>query len=273
MLRTPTLFLIGVVSFGCETMSPQMAAKCANPDNLTYVKGGEICFSITTFRPFPSDAAKTKPTLIVFLHGDGSSGGPSDYMNSYATPPPEGTISIVMLRPGYFARDGSRSSGYDGGRRDHYTAANVDAIADAISTLRNKHESPWVVLVGHSGGAAIAGIIIGRHPLVADAALLISCPCDVVAWRDTRNSDWPNSLSPSSYVSRVAKKTRVVAITGVNDDNTSPRFARNYVESLRNRGIKSRFKEVLYADHGFRSLGGSQEYVDALRELIGSRSD
>jgi protein-S-isoprenylcysteine O-methyltransferase Ste14 len=36
-----------------------------------------------------------------------------------------------------------------------------------------------VVVAGHSGGAAIAANILGRRPALIDAALVVSCPCDV----------------------------------------------------------------------------------------------
>ena len=271
--KTPLFVIFGLalILVSCETMPPEMAAKCSKPDNINIVKGGTICFGIRTYLSNERNETKaTNPALLVFLHGDGSRGGPVDYMLSFAAMPPKGTVSVAMMRPGYYSSDGTRSSGYDNRRRDHYTARNVDSIAEAINVLRRKHTARKVVIVGHSGGAAIAGAIVGRHPTVAEAALLVSCPCDVDAWRNTRSGPWPNSLSPSSYVGGVAKTTAIIAITGENDSNTLPRFAVNYIGNLKSSGIKADFILIPGAGHGLYSLTDNNHYGEAIRKLISS---
>lgn len=55
--------------------------------------------------------------------------------------------------------------------------------ADAISSLAHEYLSTHIMLIGHSGGATIAADIMARHPEVANAAVLVSCPCDVRAFR------------------------------------------------------------------------------------------
>ncbi len=63
---------------------------------------GSGCLVIET-----TGVASTDPTLIVFIHGDGSRGGASDYMFKYArTYGAENIISIGLIRPGYFVSDG-----------------------------------------------------------------------------------------------------------------------------------------------------------------------
>jgi pimeloyl-ACP methyl ester carboxylesterase len=49
--------------------------------------------------------------------------------------------------------------------------------------LKRRYHAGTVVVVGHSGGAAIAANMLGRHPALIDAALVVSCPCDVEKWR------------------------------------------------------------------------------------------
>jgi pimeloyl-ACP methyl ester carboxylesterase len=61
---------------------------------------------------------------------------------------------------------------------DNWNATNTDAIANAIGALKRRYHARKVVVVGHSGGAAIAANILGRHPELIDAALLVSCPYD-----------------------------------------------------------------------------------------------
>jgi pimeloyl-ACP methyl ester carboxylesterase len=79
---------------------------------------------------------------------------------------------------------GERSEGEIGRAiGDNYTADRVDAVAGIIEQLKTKFHPAHTVLVGHSGGAAITGNLWGRHPSAVDGALLVSCDCDVTAWR------------------------------------------------------------------------------------------
>lgn len=257
-----------LVIAGCQTSnsgnsaSPSTATalmNCASPDYVNTVTAEGICFGIRTF---VSGEQSVSPVLVVLLHGDVSSGGPADYMYgpaediSQAHP---GAVVVHMLRPGYDDGQGRQSSGSTLGRSDNYTAQYVDAIAGAIDALAAHYGAARTVLVGHSGGSAIFGSILGRHPSVGDAALLLSCPCDVDRWRADRNrSAWPSSLSPSDYAADVATSTQVVAMTGGGDTRTGPYLARDYVSALQARGVDAEFIEIPGATHGFSSLWGSR---------------
>ena len=70
-------------------------------------------------------------------------------------------------------------------QKQTYTIQNIDMVAEAIQNLKNYYGSEKVILVGHSGGAATAGIIIGRYPSLIDSTILISCPCNVNKWRSS----------------------------------------------------------------------------------------
>lgn len=67
-----------------------------------------------------------------------------------------------------------------------YGIAEMDSVAAAVEALRKHHNASRVVLVGHSGGAANAGVILGRAAPLVDVAVLISCPCNIPVWRDLR---------------------------------------------------------------------------------------
>jgi hypothetical protein len=70
----------------------------------------------------------------------------------------------------------------------------------------------------------VRGDILGRHPGVADAAVLAACPCFITEWRAGRRR-WMQSLSPDEVIKQVPVATRVVALTGDADDNTRPILA------------------------------------------------
>jgi len=177
-------------------------------------------------------------------------------------------IAVALNRPGYADGEGRASQGANYGRSDNYTAGNIAAVGGAIMALKAHYGARRVVYVGHSGGAAVGGVLIGRRPRLIDAAVLISCPCDIPRWlAERRRAPWSRCLSPSAYVHRVSAATEVIAITGSADANTTPDLARDYVAKLANRGVPARFVSVAGAGHGFAGLRETSEMV--VNEMIG----
>ena len=74
---------------------------------------------------------------------------------------------VVLIRPGYDDWFGYRSSGSTNGRRDNYTSHNIAAVASALATLKSFHGPRRLIVAGHSGGAAITAVIIGKYERVA----------------------------------------------------------------------------------------------------------
>jgi pimeloyl-ACP methyl ester carboxylesterase len=184
------------------------------------------------------------------------------------TLPRPGMVAVALLRPGYVDDTGRKSEGSTFDRSDNYTAANVTAIAGAIDALKKSYRARRVIYVGHSGGAAIGGVLIGRRPGLVDAAVLVSCPCDIPRWLAARgHPPWTRSLSPDFFVSRVPTTTEVVAITGTADDNTFPALAEDYAARLAARGVPARFVPVRGAGHGFSGVAAATKAaVDGLLE-------
>ena len=235
----------------------QADGTCTKADNVTHVRSPGHCLGIQTH----DKAGGTPRAVIVYLHGDISRGGDADYMGKYAGNTPAGTVGVAMLRPGY-GGFGRKSTGSTNGRRDHYTAVNVDAVAGALKSLKGHYGGARLVVVGHSGGAATLATILGRHPGVVDTAVLVSCPCDLVTWRASRGrSMWNNSLNPDKFVSKVPAQTRVFLITGSSDSNTRPSLAQAYYGKLKQRGVAANIQIVSGGRHGFSSLASAVEAV------------
>jgi pimeloyl-ACP methyl ester carboxylesterase len=244
------------------------AAAAACPPRSTiaeYVLGGGLCLAATTFG---TESAGEAPILIVVVHGDISDGGAATYHTDFAsTLARPGVITVALIRPGYAGGDGRRSQGYNYGRTDSYSATTVAAIGGAIEALRRHYRPRRVIYVGHSGGAAIGGVLIGQRPKLIDAAALVSCPCDIARWlAERRRPQWTRSLSPSHHLHRVKRATQVVAITGTDDDNTKPQLARDYAARLAARGVRARFEPVDGVGHGFSGLRAATEV--AINEIV-----
>ncbi len=231
-----------------------------------YAFGGGLCLAAQTFG---AEQAGESPVLVVVVHGDISDGGAATYhvelAKALARP---GVVTVALLRPGYADARGRTSEGSTLGREDNYTAANIAAIAGAVDALRKHYPTRRVIYVGHSGGAAIGGVLIGRRPGLIDTAVLVSCPCDIARWlRQHRRPPWTRSLSPDFFIPRVPKTTEVVALTGANDENTFPALAEDYVARLARRGIDARFVAVAGAGHGFSGMAAATR--EAVEELVG----
>ena len=98
------------------------------------------------------------------------------------------------------------------------------------------------MLVGHSGGAAITGDLLGRLPAAVDGALLASCPCDLVEWRKHMmrmqgdNPIWSvpiRGLSPQELAGKASSDMHVVVLAGAKDDVAPPSMSSNYAKALK----------------------------------------
>jgi pimeloyl-ACP methyl ester carboxylesterase len=228
------------------------------------VLGGGLCLLAATFG---AESAGEAPVLAVVVHGDISDGGAAAYHETFARGLPRpGVVVVALWRPGYADAAGRKSEGSTLDRSDNYTAEVVTAMAGAIDALKKHYRARRVVYVGHSGGAAIGGVLIGRRPGLVDAAVLASCPCDIPRWLASRGRPpWTRSLSPDFFVLRVPTSTQVLAITGADDDNTFPALAENYVARLQARNVPARFVAVPDAGHGFSQMAAATKAeVDTL---------
>jgi len=221
-------------------------AACDEP----FIQGADFCLATKTYG---AETAGDSPTLVVFLHGDMSRGGAAHYLYERAEEMGgiPGVVGVGLIRPGYYDNGGNTSDGPNK-RLDHYTEENNRIVAEAIKALKQKHKAGRTIVVGHSGGAAQTGVILGRYPDLIDGSILVSCPCDIPQWRANRGKDpWPNSQSPRDFIDQVSLDIKVIAITGSNDSNTAFSLAVDYVDRLKARGIDAQFVMANGTNHGF----------------------
>ena len=202
---------------------------------------------------FPSTSINSEPNLVVVLHGD----APPPYENpSYqyrfaakVAAENKDVLAVGLLRPGYTDPKGNYSEGERGQLNgDNWNAQNTDAIAEAIDKLKSLYRARNVIVAGHSGGAAITVNILGRHPELVDAALLVSCPCGYVEeWRKnmlelTGISVFEgqiDTLSPIEQVDVISNKVAITLMVGTQDKVTPPKFSEKFVSALSSQGKKA----------------------------------
>lgn len=255
--------LVLAIAIVSATGTTSQAAACSPESTIAErVLGGGLCLAVSTYgAPLAGEA----PVLVLVVHGDISDGGAATYHAVFARRLARpGVIAVALNRPGYADGEGHTSDGATLGRSDNYTAATIAALAGAIEALKRHYRPRRVIYVGHSGGAAIGGVLIGRRPGLVDAAVLVSCPCDLARWLHERGRPaWTRSLSPDYFIPRVPLATKVIALTGRNDDNTFPALAQDYAERLARRGVDARFTTVDGAGHGFSGMAAATAKVVA----------
>ena len=244
--------ILSIVLFSILPFSASAKSLCDDGDELSAVRGNGLCLAIRTFNAdFKRDF---QPTLVVMLHGDLPKGGAALYhierMREVARD--EKIVSVAIIRSGYTGYKRRKSEGSNHGRRDSYTKRNNQAAGEVIQKLKKLHNACRIIVIGHSGGAAMAAVIITMFPELVDKAILVSCPCNIALWTKARRwRPWKRSLSPFSFVAKVPLSTEVVAITGKKDRNTFPKLAAQYVSSLKKRNIKAKLIIVENAAHDF----------------------
>jgi pimeloyl-ACP methyl ester carboxylesterase len=213
------------------------------------------------------------PVLILAVHGD-IPNPPPDYQYAFAQMTADAADNVVaagVLRPGYKDTQGDRSDGDMGfGVGDNYTPQAVDELNTAVLQLKRRYHAKAVILVGHSGGGAIAADLLGRHPKTADGAVLVSCGCDpkgfMKRWR-AENPDAPKnipyrSLSPLDFAANVSPNARITLVVGSQDEVAGLPRTRAYANALAKHGVKAKLVIVPDAGHNilisrpvFRELG------------------
>jgi pimeloyl-ACP methyl ester carboxylesterase len=217
-------------------------------------------------------------TLIVVLHGDARQTPPSYQYTAardFAAAVPDSAV-VAILRPGYTDATGNTSPGDRGlGNGDNYTRDRIDAIADTIAGLQRRYSRARVIVIGHSGGAAIAANLAGTRSGLVDGVVLASCPCMLDEWRVGMKKRLPQSgfdvpvksLDPLQTVGGIPASTRAAILVGTKDESSPPALSRGYAEALALRGIATDFRILPGKGH---DILDDPETVAALQRLAAS---
>lgn len=199
--------------------------------------------------------------LVVVLHGDAPYRKPAyqyQFANEVAAAAP-GTRVVALLRPGYADPFGARSDGDRGpfAAGENYTPGVIRDLASAIHDLKSRWNAQSLILVGHSGGAALTANIAALKPGLVQTEILVSCPCDVPAFRQhmaqlQRSPVWllpVRSLSPIVTLDSMSPAVTVIAISGANDPIALPEYAEAYVRKAQSRGLSASIKLIPNQGH------------------------
>ncbi len=226
-------------------------------------------------RAFGPEAPAEVKTLVFVLHGDAPFVKPS-YHYAFAAEAAKlpGVRAIGILRPGYEDKDGDVSPGVRGMTTgDNYTPDRVDAIARAMAKIEALYPGAKHIVVGHSGGAAIAADLAALRPDLVDGVLLVSCPCDLPKWRAFMKKKIPiapfdkpvDSYDSIALVPKLSPGLALSMMVGSADDTAPPDLTQAYAAAARARGIAVDLRVLPGKPH---DILNEPEVIPALADLI-----
>jgi predicted esterase len=206
---------------------------------------------------YKSRTLSSSPVLVVVLHGDAPMLRPAyhDEFANHLARSTDNVLAAALLRPGYADPFGRRSDPQSGPHiGDNYTPAVTAQIDAAIHELQQRYHPARTVLVGHSGGAAVIANLIEADHAIANAALLVSCPCDLAAWR-ARMSRFggrrphADSTSPLEHAADLPKDIPIVVMVGSNDHTVGVANSQSFYAGAKAAGANVTLQVVKGSGH------------------------
>jgi pimeloyl-ACP methyl ester carboxylesterase len=226
---------------------------------------------------YQSPALSPKPVLVVVLHGDAPILKPAyqdEFAASVARHLPD-VVAVGLLRPGYADPFGRRSDPQTGpSTGDNYTSAVSEQITGAVRQLQTLYHPARTILVGHSGGAAVVANILEAHHDLADAALIVSCPCDLAAWRARMarfgRQSHSHSLSPLENAALLPKETPIIIMVGSKDNTVGVPNSQAFYAGAKAVGANVTLRIAPGSGH---MMMGDAAPLQAVGDLVNGRHD
>jgi pimeloyl-ACP methyl ester carboxylesterase len=152
----------------------------------------------------------------------------------------------------------------------------VAAAAETVTSVRQRFPRARLVIVGDSGGAALAANLAGVQPHLVDGIVLVSCPCALPEWRAHLKEQGPAAtfagLDPLKTAGGIAPTLRAAVLVGADDAVTPVNLSRAYAEALTLRGIATDYRIVPGKGHDLLDdpevLAATERLAAALRRKI-----
>jgi pimeloyl-ACP methyl ester carboxylesterase len=218
-----------------ETPSP-----CPDRDGWVAAPSSSACVRVGLNVP-----AGAVSTLYAYVHADLNPVGLDHAVTRALRAVDPFAATVVMLRPGYADFRGGQTTPVTHPRPgDAYRREDALALGEALGVLRTRLGAQRVVVIGHSGGAALTANIAALFPGLVDHAVVVSCPCNLPAWRAHQAQVWASrawlapyrSLSPHLVADAIPKTTTVSVVVGGRDTNTPPWLHEEFADLVRSMG-------------------------------------
>ena len=258
-----------------------LAKKCQKEDFVNFVSDVVGCIAINIHSDIKYNEDLKKKKLVIFIHGDQVE-TKNIYFDTFASEFVHPDILLISItRPGWTNIKDHKSEGkLNISNGDNYIPKeDVDPIYRVIKKLKKKFKTLETLVVGHSGGAAITGILFGRFTKLVDSAILISCPCIVPLWR----RDYYNNIikktnklfcmpkfkshSPHQYVKKISSNLNIHIFAGNQDKNTLPIYSEEYQILLKQNNKNSK---LYFFENDHLSILKNEKVTKKISEIINS---
>ncbi|HEX7036228.1 MAG TPA: dienelactone hydrolase family protein [Pseudomonadales bacterium] len=218
---------LAAVLAGCATTDPTQRFERAAA-RAGFI-AGEVAGTTFRHRTFTAPSPDGhRGTLLVYLGGDGTPFLGRSRIASDPTPRRPLTLELMargprpavyLGRPCYHGlRAGCDPALWTVAR---YSEAVVASLTEALTRLAAQHRAERVVLVGYSGGGALALLVAERQPTV-DAVITLAANLDTDAWTALHGySPLVGSLNPADAAGN-RRVLRHLHLTGDADANVPP---------------------------------------------------
>lgn len=248
------------MSLGACASLPSGDARLAHAEQLAHTPGWAASLIATpamNLRAWTPRTLTQADTLTIYIEGDGLSWVTSDQASDDPTPVDPiglqlalrdpGRQAVYLARPCQYLTDAQREQACT--RADwlegRFSARLQQSMSAAVDVLKQRYAARQLLLIGYSGGGAMAALLAAqRH----DVSMLITLAgnLDHRAWTQLhRLTPLTGSLNPADYIGPLTG-VRQFHLVGDRDRNIAPELIDNFAAAF-----PAAHRPVVYTVAGF----------------------
>ena len=240
-MKAITIFFSFLILCSCSHTSP--TKRLANADRLAIQNGWQQVIIKTTHFELISYQPKkitTNKVLTIYIEGDGYAWRTSQHPSSDPTPHNPVALKLALqhqngpaaylARPCQFHQELKITSQCNQRywTNERYAPGVIAASKQALTQLKNKYHAEELILVGYSGGAAIAALLAAQRDDVVKL-ITVAGNLDHHAWTEFHKvSPLTGSLNPVDYQKKLQTIPQIHFV-GEYDQNIPPKLAQDFI--------------------------------------------
>lgn len=249
--------MLALVLSGCAHISPE--ERTQNAESLAAAGSWEKFYIQTNYFTMAAFAPKHNnfaQTLHVYIEGDGLAWQHRRLPSQDPTPVNPLALKLALKDPQaavYLARPCQYVQGRKKGCEQRYwtharfSAEVIEASSQAITVLKDQYQAQKLVLIGYSGGGAVAALVAAQRSDV-DRLITVAGNLDHAQWTTFHHvSPLSESLNPVDYWPHL-QFIEQLHLVGANDKVIPASISRSFLQHSANTG-KHRLRIIEGFDH------------------------